>query len=93
MALLVQIEKQLGAFRLSVNFRSDGGTLGILGASGCGKTVTLRCIAGLLRPDAGRIELNGRVLFEDPELAALKSDQTDDAEEDAVPVHYRGVVR
>ncbi len=36
---------------------------------------------------------NGRVLFEDPELAALKSDQTDDAEEDAVPVHYRGVVR
>ena len=75
MALLVQIEKQFGAFRLSVNFRSDGGTLGILGASGCGKTVTLRCIAGLLRPDAGRIELNGRVLFDSEQRIDLPPQQ------------------
>ena len=75
MALFVQIKKQLGAFRLSVNLQSDGGTLGILGASGCGKTVTLRCIAGLLRPDSGRIVLNGRVLFDSEKRIDLPPQQ------------------
>ena len=64
MSLLVDIEKQMGDFRLEVSFVSSGGTLGILGASGTGKSVTLQCIAGILKPDAGRIELNGRVLFD-----------------------------
>lgn len=64
MSLLVDIEKQMGDFRLEVSFVSSGGTLGILGASGTGKSVTLQCIAGILRPDEGRIVLNGRVLFD-----------------------------
>ena len=64
MPVLVDIQKQMGDFRLEVSFASKGGTLGILGASGTGKSVTLQCIAGILKPDAGRIELNGRVLFD-----------------------------
>lgn len=64
MALSVDIQKQLGAFRLHVQFETDGGTLGLLGASGCGKSVTLQCIAGIMKPDRGRIVLNGRVLFD-----------------------------
>ena len=61
--LEVRIEKRLGAFQLHADFCADG-TLGLLGASGSGKSVTLQCIAGILRPDCGRIVLNGRVLFD-----------------------------
>ena len=64
MSLSVNIEKQLGDFHLQVAFESSGALLALLGASGSGKSVTLRCIAGLLRPDRGRIVLNGRVLFD-----------------------------
>ena len=42
----------------------DGGVFAILGASGCGKSMTLKCIAGIERPDEGRIVLNDRVLFD-----------------------------
>ncbi|MGI9162396.1 MAG: ABC transporter ATP-binding protein [Mycobacterium sp.] len=38
----------------------------LLGASGCGKTTTLRMIAGFERPDSGRIELDGRDVVSDP---------------------------
>ena len=64
MALSVDLEKQLGQFFLSVQFETESGLLALLGASGTGKSLTLRCIAGLLRPDRGRIVLNGRVLFD-----------------------------
>ena len=64
MALFVDVEKQLGVFRLRVQFQTDGAVLALLGASGSGKSVCLRCIAGLTRPDRGRIVLNGRVLFD-----------------------------
>ncbi len=60
----VCIQKQLGEFRLEVAFAGKGIPLGILGASGCGKSLTLRCIAGIETPDAGRIVVNGRVLFD-----------------------------
>ncbi|MBQ2062944.1 MAG: sulfate/molybdate ABC transporter ATP-binding protein [Oscillospiraceae bacterium] len=62
--LQVNIKKKLGSFRLDVSFESEGGTLALLGASGCGKSMTLKCIAGVERPDSGRIVLNGRVLFD-----------------------------
>ncbi|MDA0267810.1 MAG: molybdate ABC transporter permease subunit [Cyanobacteria bacterium] len=62
--LTVQIETQLSAFQLQVNFHTDHQPLGLLGASGSGKTMTLRCIAGLDAPSRGRITLNGRVLFD-----------------------------
>lgn len=38
--------------------------MGILGASGCGKSMTLKCVAGIEKPDQGRIVLNGKVLFD-----------------------------
>ena len=64
MALEVQIEKRLLAYTLSVAFATGAKTLAVLGPSGAGKTMTLRCIAGLERPDSGRIVLNNRVLFD-----------------------------
>ena len=64
MSLIVRIEKDLGSFHLRVRFESENGVHGLLGASGCGKSMTLRCIAGVVTPDRGHIELNGRVLFD-----------------------------
>ena len=64
MELVVDIQKQLGAFHLDVSFSAGQGVTGVLGASGCGKSLTLKCIAGIERPDRGRITLNGRVLFD-----------------------------
>ncbi len=64
MALTVDIEKKLGDFHLSVSLETDHEVLALLGASGCGKSVTLQCIAGIETPDRGRIVLNGRTLFD-----------------------------
>ena len=66
MSLAVDIEKQLKDMVLKVSFDTDSsdGITGILGASGCGKSMTLKCIAGIETPDRGRIVLNGRVLFD-----------------------------
>ena len=64
MSLSVQIQKQLGSFCLDVSLETQGGMLALLGASGCGKSMTLKCIAGIERPDRGRIVLNDRVLFD-----------------------------
>ena len=62
--LWVNIKKTLGAFRLDVSFETEAGVTGILGASGCGKSMTLRCIAGIEKPDEGRIVLDGETLFD-----------------------------
>lgn len=66
MSLSVDIRKRLGAFSLDASFASDDATetLALLGASGSGKSVALKCIAGTERPDEGRIVLNERVLFD-----------------------------
>ena len=64
MKLYVDIEKQLDDFKLMARFETDGEVFAILGASGCGKTMTLRCIAGIERPDRGVIKLGDRVLFD-----------------------------
>ena len=62
--LVVEIEKTLSDFVLGVAFACDSEPLGILGASGAGKSTILRCIAGLETPDKGRIIFNNRVLFD-----------------------------
>ncbi|MBF2029574.1 MAG: molybdate ABC transporter permease subunit [Oscillatoriales cyanobacterium C42_A2020_001] len=62
--LLVDIEKQLSTFTLDLAFTTQQETLGILGGSGSGKSMTLRCIAGVETPTCGRIVLNGRTLFD-----------------------------
>ena len=64
MALYVDIEKKCGDFHLKVAFETDGEVFAILGASGCGKSMTLKCIAGIETPDRGIIRLDDRVLFD-----------------------------
>lgn len=64
MTLSVSIKKHYGKFRLNACFEADSEALALLGASGCGKSLTLRCIAGIERPDEGCIVLDGRVLFD-----------------------------
>ncbi len=72
MSLLVNIRKRFKGFMLDVNFTSSGKPLGILGASGSGKSMTLRCIAGIETPDEGLIELNGRILFDSEKKINIK---------------------
>ncbi len=62
--LEVSIYKDFGNFILDLDFVSSDGVLGILGASGSGKSLSLKCLAGLVKPDRGRIVLNDRVLFD-----------------------------
>ena len=65
MGLQVDVHKDFGKFRLDCSFETGRGQVtGLLGASGCGKSLTLKCIAGIERPDRGRIVLDGRVLFD-----------------------------
>lgn len=64
MSLLIDIEKKLGSFCLKVNFEADNEVLALLGASGCGKSMTLKCIAGIEKPDKGKITLDGKTLFD-----------------------------
>ncbi|MDD3750859.1 MAG: ATP-binding cassette domain-containing protein [Tissierellia bacterium] len=64
MSLEVSIKKKFKGFSLDVNFRTNGEYLGILGASGSGKSLTLKCIAGVETPDEGRIVLNNKVLYD-----------------------------
>lgn len=64
MSLHVDIHKSLGDFSLDVNVDAQTETLGFLGASGCGKSLTLRCVAGIETPDEGRIVVNDTVFFD-----------------------------
>ena len=64
MSLIVDIEKQLGSFSLKMKFEIGTEVLALLGASGSGKSMTLKCIAGIEKPDRGYIELDGRVLYD-----------------------------
>lgn len=67
MSLSVEIHKRVGTFTLDSAFSTGGGgsdVLGLLGASGSGKSLTLQCIAGIQRPDRGRIVLDGVTLFD-----------------------------
>ena len=76
MSLLVDIKKDFGRFRLDAAFETDSGSvMGLLGASGCGKSVTLKCVAGIERPDEGRIVLDGRVLFDSAKRIDLTPQQ------------------
>lgn len=62
--MVVDIEKNLVNFTLSATFTAQQETLGILGGSGSGKSMTLKCIAGVETPTKGRIVLNGATLFD-----------------------------
>ncbi|GAB1542032.1 hypothetical protein NUACC21_47050 [Scytonema sp. NUACC21] len=62
--LVVNFEKHLPGFHLSASFTTEVQPLGLLGGSGAGKSMILRCIAGIETPTRGRIVLNDRVLFD-----------------------------
>lgn len=62
--LEVDIYKKMGDFELRIQFGAEDEILALLGASGCGKSMTLKCIAGIETPDSGKIVLNNKVLFD-----------------------------
>lgn len=62
MTLSVTAKHRLGAFTLDASFTSEGGVTALFGRSGSGKTSMIRIIAGLTKPDHGKIELDGEVL-------------------------------
>ena len=64
MSLEVNVTKRFDGFTLHAAFTAGDTATALLGASGCGKSMTLRCIAGIVRPNEGRIVLDGRVLFD-----------------------------
>ncbi len=64
MSLVVDIKKNFKTFTLDVSFEAGNETLGFLGASGCGKSLTLRSIAGIETPDEGKIIVDGEVYFD-----------------------------
>mgnify|MGYP002544194914 CR=1 FL=1 len=72
MTLEVAVEKTFKGFKLCVQFAHDNDIMGVLGASGSGKSMTLKCIAGIETPQKGRIVLNGRVLFDSEQKINLK---------------------
>ena len=75
MSLEVCIEKKLNGFLLRSDFTAGNTATALLGASGCGKSMTLRCIAGIVTPDKGRIVLDGRVLFDSEQHIDLPPQQ------------------
>ena len=64
MAIEVRIHREFDDFKLDVQFQSESRRIGILGASGCGKSLTLKSIAGIERPETGKIESAGKVFFD-----------------------------
>lgn len=75
MSMKVAIRKVLGNFNLDVSFEAENGTIALLGASGCGKSLTLRCICGIDTPDEGYIEMDGKVLFDSKNRVNLPPQQ------------------
>lgn len=64
MSLIVDIKKSLPGFCLEAQFETNSERMALLGTSGSGKSMTLKCIAGIEKPDEGRILLNGQTLFD-----------------------------
>ncbi len=72
MTLSVNIRKSFPSFRLDVRFESSASRVGILGASGCGKSMTLKSIAGIETPDEGKIVIQGNVMYDSEKKIHVK---------------------
>ncbi|WP_306485258.1 sulfate/molybdate ABC transporter ATP-binding protein [Anaerococcus sp.] len=70
--LVCKIKKDFKNFKLDVDFEMENESLGFLGASGSGKSLTLKAIGGLIKPDSGKIILNGRTLFDSEKKINLR---------------------
>ena len=75
MSLKVDIYKKLGSFELSVSFETENEVMALFGASGCGKSTILKCVAGILKPDRGHIILDGKTLFDSEKRINLTPQQ------------------
>ena len=73
MKVKVQIQKNLKEFQLDVCFSGQARRIGILGASGSGKSMTLKCIAGIELPDTGMIQIEDKVLFDFSKKICIKT--------------------
>ena len=62
--LSVALRHAFHDFTLDAAFSAPAGLTALFGRSGSGKTTVVNAVAGLIRPDAGRIVLNDRVLFD-----------------------------
>lgn len=76
MSLFVDIEKNFKGFHLKSQFEAGDETMGLLGASGCGKSLTMRSIAGIEKPDCGKIVVNDVVFFDKAQNKKAKVDLT-----------------
>lgn len=75
MRLQAEFTKKVKMGNIQIDLDLENEVLGILGRSGCGKSVTLRCLAGVLRPDSGRICLDGKTLFDSEKRICVKAQQ------------------
>ena len=72
MAIEVKIQRKLNTFELNIDFKSDSKRIGILGASGCGKSMTLKSIAGIEPPESGLIKIEGKTVYDSENKVNLK---------------------
>jgi molybdate transport system ATP-binding protein len=64
MSFELRVSLGIGDARIEIDIAAKGAVLGVTGPSGAGKTSLLNCVAGLLRPERGRIAVAGKVLFD-----------------------------
>ena len=75
MEITIDIKKRIGNFHLDVRYQSSASRIGILGASGCGKSMTLKCIAGIEMPDEGEIVIRDRVVYSSGQKIHIRPQQ------------------
>lgn len=64
MSLEIELRARLGNFNLDVSLSAGNERVAVLGPSGAGKSAALKCVAGIYRPDFGRVVADGRILFD-----------------------------
>ena len=73
MRLQAEFMKKVKTETIEISLDLENEVLGILGRSGCGKSVTLRCLAGILQPDKGKIQLDDKILFDSEKKISEKA--------------------
>lgn len=72
MPIEIHLKKTTKTFQLNIQFEGQSKRIGILGPSGSGKSMTLRCIAGIETPDQGRIQIDGRTHYDSQSHTNIK---------------------